>query len=203
MTCRMMVCGKTGGSVPLDLGRALRVATKFPNIASRYFKERGVAVELIFVQGSVELAPLTGLADVIVDIVVNHLENLYYFDGLPNDGAPFRFHTGEYSLFPRDPAQTYVDFPVNNTWYPSGQYCDVFGDDGYVRVDPGGGSFWESDLHHNGDLNDYGDPWQNHLGKIYGTLDDVRTTHPRVQDKIIAMLDVLIKEAEDQEGCGT
>lgn len=67
--CRMMVCGKTGGSVPLDLGRALRVATKFPNIASRYFKERGVAVELIFVQGSVELAPLTGLADVIVDIV--------------------------------------------------------------------------------------------------------------------------------------
>ncbi|MCU0770666.1 MAG: alpha-amylase family glycosyl hydrolase [Verrucomicrobia bacterium] len=133
---------------------------------------------------------------VIVDIVVNHLENLYYFDGHPNDGAPFRFHSGEYSLHPRDPAQTYVDFPVNNTWYPSGQYCNVFGDDGYVRVDPGGGSFWDSDLHHNGDLGDYGDPWQNHLGKIYGALDDVRTTHPRVQDKIIAMTKALIASTD-------
>lgn len=67
--CRMMVCGTAGGRVPEDLGRALRVATKFPNIAARHFRERGIAVELIFVQGSVELAPLTGLADVIVDLV--------------------------------------------------------------------------------------------------------------------------------------
>ena len=68
---------------------------------------------------------------VIVDIVVNHLENLYYFEGHPNDGAPFRLHTGEYQLFPRTPGETYVDFPVDNTFYSTGTYCDVFGDDGY------------------------------------------------------------------------
>jgi len=53
----------------LTPGALLRVATKFPNVATRHFKSRGIAVEMIFVQGSVELAPLTGLADVIVDIV--------------------------------------------------------------------------------------------------------------------------------------
>ena len=129
---------------------------------------------------------------VIVDIVVNHLENLYYFDGHPADGAPFHMHDGEYNLFPRTPGETYVDFPVDNTFYSTGQYCDVFGDDGYRRVDTGNGSYWNSDLHHNGDLNDYSDPWQDHLGKIYGSLDDLRNTHPRVQDKLIAMTKALI-----------
>jgi alpha-1,3-glucan synthase len=133
---------------------------------------------------------------VIVDIVVNHLENLYYFEGHPSDGAPFRLHSGEYQLLPRNPAETYTDFPVNNTWYPTGQYCDVFGDDGYRRTDTGSGSFWDSDLHHNGDLNDYSDPWQDHLGKIYGALDDLRNTHPRVQDKIIAMTKSLIASCD-------
>ena len=95
---------------------------------------------------------------VIVDIVVNHLENLYYFEGHPTDSAPFHLHDGEYRLFPRTPGETYVDFPVDNTFFDTGQYCDVFGDDGYRRVDTGNGSFWNSDLHHNGDLNDYSDP---------------------------------------------
>ncbi len=68
--CRMMVCGVRGGRIPEETdGRALRVATKFPNLASRHFRAKGRAIELIFVQGSVELAPLTGLADVIVDLV--------------------------------------------------------------------------------------------------------------------------------------
>jgi ATP phosphoribosyltransferase len=67
--CRLMVCGKPGRVARGEGGRALRVATKFPNITTRHFHERGVAIELIYVQGSVELAPLTGLADVIVDLV--------------------------------------------------------------------------------------------------------------------------------------
>lgn len=68
--CQMMVCGLPG-SYPGEhtQGRTLRVGTKFPNIATRHFRERGQHVETIFVQGSVELAPLTGLADVIVDLV--------------------------------------------------------------------------------------------------------------------------------------
>lgn len=48
---------------------APRVATKYPRIASAYFRERGQQVEIIKLNGSVELAPLVGLADRIVDIV--------------------------------------------------------------------------------------------------------------------------------------
>lgn len=64
--CRLVVAGKEGA---LGSRRTLRVATKFPAIASRHFVRAGVPVEIIFVQGSVELAPLTGLSDVIVDLV--------------------------------------------------------------------------------------------------------------------------------------
>lgn len=67
--CRMMVCGRAGEGIPPTLGRSIRVATKFPNIATRHFRASGLPIELIYVQGSVELAPLTGLADVIVDLV--------------------------------------------------------------------------------------------------------------------------------------
>ncbi len=133
---------------------------------------------------------------VIVDIVVNHMENLYYFEGHPNDGAPFHFHDGEYKLIPRDPNVTYTDFKVDNTFYNDGTYSDVYGYDGKVYHDPGHGSYWFSDFHHNGDLGNYDDPWQNHLGKIYGILDDLRTTHPRVQDKIIAMTKSLISSTD-------
>lgn len=47
----------------------VRVATKYPNLTERYFSERGVQVELIRLDGSVELAPLVGLAERIVDLV--------------------------------------------------------------------------------------------------------------------------------------
>lgn len=67
--CRMMVCGLPNEPVTGRGERPLRVATKFPHVAERYFRSKGIPVELIFCQGSVELAPLTGLADVIVDLV--------------------------------------------------------------------------------------------------------------------------------------
>lgn len=47
----------------------LRIATKYPNIARRYFEQKCVPIEIIKIEGSVELAPLIGLADAIVDIV--------------------------------------------------------------------------------------------------------------------------------------
>ncbi len=46
-----------------------RVATKYPNVASKYFREKGQQVEVIKLNGSIELAPLIGLADRIVDMV--------------------------------------------------------------------------------------------------------------------------------------
>ena len=48
---------------------ALRVATKYPRVATRYFLERGVSVEVVRLAGSVELAPGLGLSDCIVDVV--------------------------------------------------------------------------------------------------------------------------------------
>lgn len=46
-----------------------RIATKYPNVARNYFESKGMDVEIIKIEGSVELAPLLGLADAIVDIV--------------------------------------------------------------------------------------------------------------------------------------
>jgi ATP phosphoribosyltransferase len=64
--CRMMVAGRKGEPEPN--GR-LRIATKFVNITRRYYAEQGRQVEVIKLYGSMELAPLVGLADRIVDLV--------------------------------------------------------------------------------------------------------------------------------------
>lgn len=64
--CRLTVAGD--GHV-MPNGRTVRVATKFINIARRHFLAKGEQVDIVYVQSSVELAPLTGLADVIVDLV--------------------------------------------------------------------------------------------------------------------------------------
>ena len=65
--CRLVVAGRPQErGVP---GRTLRVATKFTNIARRYFLGKGEQVDFVYVQSSVELAPLMGLSDLIVDLV--------------------------------------------------------------------------------------------------------------------------------------
>jgi ATP phosphoribosyltransferase len=51
------------------LSRNLRVATKYPLVAKRYFSKNGIEVDIIKLNGSVELGPVIGLSDVIVDIV--------------------------------------------------------------------------------------------------------------------------------------
>jgi ATP phosphoribosyltransferase len=58
-----------GGSGGLRRGMNLRVATKYPRCALRYYRARGIQPEIIPLWGSVELAPITGLADQIVDLV--------------------------------------------------------------------------------------------------------------------------------------
>lgn len=65
--CRIAVAARAGSSLA-DLG-VVRVATKYPRIAAAHFGARGIPVELIELSGSVELAPLLGLADCIVDLV--------------------------------------------------------------------------------------------------------------------------------------
>jgi len=68
--CRLVVAGRRDRpDLPLRLERSPRVATKFPRLTEAFFRKRGVAAELIVMAGSVELAPLVGLADLIVDLV--------------------------------------------------------------------------------------------------------------------------------------
>src|SRR5690606_2733116 len=66
--CRLSVAAKKDAP-PRDPRRRLRVATKYPEITRRHFAEKGEQVEIIKLYGSMELAPLVGLADVIVDLV--------------------------------------------------------------------------------------------------------------------------------------
>jgi ATP phosphoribosyltransferase len=68
--CRLMVAGRADrADRPLRLERSPRVATKFPHLTEAFFRRRGLAPEIIVMSGSVELAPLVGLADLIVDLV--------------------------------------------------------------------------------------------------------------------------------------
>ena len=68
--CRMCVCGPESARELLERKELIRVATKYPNIARDYFyNRRHQTVEIIKLNGSIELAPIVGLSEVIVDIV--------------------------------------------------------------------------------------------------------------------------------------
>ncbi len=77
--CRMAVAAKS--DFRDNPQKTLRVATKFSNIAKRFYSSKGREIDIIHLNGSIEIAPLLGLSDVIVDIVEtgttlkeNHLE---------------------------------------------------------------------------------------------------------------------------------
>ncbi|GGY15450.1 ATP phosphoribosyltransferase [Paludibacterium paludis] len=69
--CRMMVAAPEGFDYEAAVrhGARLKVATKYPRIAREHFARKGVHVDIIKLYGSMELAPLVGLSDVIVDLV--------------------------------------------------------------------------------------------------------------------------------------
>ena len=70
--CRMVLAGRRGDSSLGESARrlgAMRIATKYRRITERFFEQTGRPVEIVEVKGSVELAPLVGLADGIVDLV--------------------------------------------------------------------------------------------------------------------------------------
>jgi ATP phosphoribosyltransferase len=71
-SCRMVLAGRKDEERLAEVERrlgAMRIATKYPRTAERYFERVGRSAEVIEVKGSVELAPLVGLADGIVDLV--------------------------------------------------------------------------------------------------------------------------------------
>ena len=68
--CRMCVCGPKEAQEYLNHQELIRVATKYPRIAKNYFYNRkGQTIDIIKLNGSIELAPIVGLSEVIVDIV--------------------------------------------------------------------------------------------------------------------------------------
>ena len=68
--CRMCVCGPESAKELLGHREIIRAATKYPNIAKNYFfDQKHQTVEIIKLNGSIELAPIVGLSEVIVDIV--------------------------------------------------------------------------------------------------------------------------------------
>lgn len=67
-TCKLSIAGYPHTDI-YNRSKAIRVGTKYPRIAENFFQAKGMAIEIIPLHGSVELAPITGLADVILDIV--------------------------------------------------------------------------------------------------------------------------------------
>jgi ATP phosphoribosyltransferase len=67
--CRLVVARPVGAGYTYQSASTVRVATKYPRVATRFFLERGVSVEVVKLAGSVEIAPGLGLADCIVDVV--------------------------------------------------------------------------------------------------------------------------------------
>ncbi|MDR2884564.1 MAG: ATP phosphoribosyltransferase [Deferribacteraceae bacterium] len=65
--CRMSIAAPNGRN--LQYHHNIRIATKYPNITKRAFADKGIFVEIIKLYGSIEIAPLTGLSDCIVDLV--------------------------------------------------------------------------------------------------------------------------------------
>lgn len=79
--CKMVVAAPKGYKI--NSSKLLRVATKYPSIANDYFSRKGINAEIVKLYGSVELAPIVGLSDVIIDLTAtgetlkkNNLEKL-------------------------------------------------------------------------------------------------------------------------------
>ncbi len=105
--CRMAIAGKKGEKLPLD--KTIKVATKFPNIAKKYFTSKSREIDIIKLNGSIELAPILGMSDVIVDIVETGStlkeNDLEVYEDIVNISArfianktSFRFKTKEIEL---------------------------------------------------------------------------------------------------------
>ncbi|MDD3243520.1 MAG: ATP phosphoribosyltransferase [Eubacteriales bacterium] len=67
--CRLCIAGPKDALERAAAAGTLKVATKYPNVAKEYYDARGIHIDIIKLNGSVELGPLVGLSDVILDIV--------------------------------------------------------------------------------------------------------------------------------------
>jgi len=108
--CRMILAAPAASAAEveeaIDRAEVVRVATKFPRTARRYFEGRGRQAEVIALHGSIELAPLVGLADCIVDLTATGTtlreNDLVVFDEISTSTARFIANRGAYRLKNRE-----------------------------------------------------------------------------------------------------
>ena len=118
--CRMILAAPSGNvsGVREAIGHAevVRVGTKFPNTARRYFEEMGRQAEIIELHGSIELAPLVGLADCIVDLTATGTtlreNDLEIMDEISYSTARVIANRGSYRLRNRQVAALVGSMPV-------------------------------------------------------------------------------------------
>lgn len=98
--CRLAVAGKVGFED--DPSIPLRVATKYPNVTKRYYAAKGRQIDVIELHGSIELAPIVGMSDVIVDIVETGAtlkeNDLGVFETVEESSARFIANKSSYNL---------------------------------------------------------------------------------------------------------
>ncbi len=99
--CKLAVAAKNGWKE--DLSLPLRVATKYPNIAKEYYHSQSRQIEIIKLNGSIELAPILDLSDVIVDIVETGKtlieNNLSVFEDIANSSARLIANKAAYPFY--------------------------------------------------------------------------------------------------------
>jgi ATP phosphoribosyltransferase len=107
--CRFALAGKAGDEFYAG-NRHKVIATKYPNVARKFFEKKNMDIEIIKIEGSVELAPILGLADAIVDIVEtgetlreNGLEIIEYISDISSrlivNSASLKFKSDEINDF--------------------------------------------------------------------------------------------------------
>ncbi|MDR0983676.1 MAG: ATP phosphoribosyltransferase [Ruminococcus sp.] len=107
--CKFALAGKAGTDFYSE-NRHKIIATKYPNVARRFFEKKNMDIEIIKIEGSVELAPILGLADAIVDIVEtgetlkeNGLEIIEYISDISSrlivNSASLKFKSNEINEF--------------------------------------------------------------------------------------------------------
>ena len=132
--CKMCVCGPKEAKKYLNSNEIIRVASKYPHIAKEYFNNQKLqTVEIVKLNGSVELAPIVGLSEVIVDIVETGAtlrENGLEVYELLDDNGNFMGYYEPYSETNPEPVKT-ARYTANINWeIPAGKYS--YGENQYT-----------------------------------------------------------------------
>ena len=117
--CRLSVAGKKDFKLSEQKNRKLRVATKYTNLTRKFFFEKGLSCEIIKLYGSIELAPLCGMSDCIVDLVETgttlKTNGLQETETIIESSARLIFNRSSFYLLRREAGKLIQDMSQNNS----------------------------------------------------------------------------------------